>query len=800
DPLLGYTVWNMTSTGEYVPVGQAPAGDTEWSTVLFAAEPTDLNLAVTATYGLPGIFQLVNSDPAGPVALTIALEDNPNNLTAMDYGDDVHLMWDPPVDASQMELSYHDGTMVNAYNHSGVVATRFRVSGTYAINGLANAYWTGGWPDATIGEVPITLSVHPVDPATDMPGEAIYAEEVYVDADPTSESYGWAMTSGLADNPLVVTGDVYFAFSNFTNDAGTDTDVMGCDAVLDFPGNRYSNVGNGWELDALSGSFANCGDWMMYMHADFTAGDVGLVSSGNNGQWIDQLGASSIANLPANFAEMEAASTKENLVELEYPALSNPVFASHSIDRDMMHYNIYRDGVVVGDQQPGVHEYMDGGLDWGTYTYHVTAMYDDHESIATNSVEVTLSNVPPDAVMLISPGDGLEVEVTEDNMEETVAFIWTAANDADNDLVEYYLGAWTEVAAGDTAWNVLPDTPVGNDSFEEATQQDAPNDWQYLPDGWEGFPNQNSQTVQFTGDGIFGSEDLFEAYDGDASVKLWGLYDGNNTENNIFQTWYDGMLAPGTEFSVEAAVMSHAADWIGNGGNSLVLFAKYFTADWGWVGMDASMPFNGNYEASEWHYLEMDAVVPEGASTVQVGAMLIQPTPDDHGSVYMDDFYMHIPMTTTGLFVSYGDLADGMLEAGVSDLTWTWDIWASDGFEFTPSMSGPRELHINISNLLGLENVSLPKEFALHNNYPNPFNPVTNIVYDIPEATDVTLEIYNVMGQRVRTLAQGNHEPGRYQIVWNATNDIGQALSSGMYIYRIQAGDFVSIKKLVLMK
>ena len=260
------------------------------------------------------------------------------------------------------------------------------------------------------------------------------------------------------------------------------------------------------------------------------------------------------------------------------------------------------------------------------------------------------------------------------------------------------------------------------------------------------------------------------------------------------------MLAPGTEFFVEAAVMSHADDWIGNGNNSLVLFAKYFTADWGWIGMDASMPFDGNHEASEWHYLGVDCVVPEGASTVQVGAMLIQPTPDDHGSVYMDDFYMHIPMTSTGLFVSYGDLADGMLEAGISDLTWTWDIWSSDGFEFTPSMSGPRELHINISNLLGLENVSLPKEFALHNNYPNPFNPVTNIVYDIPEATDVTLEIYNVMGQRVRTLAQGNHEPGRYQIVWNATNDIGQALSSGMYIYRIQAGDFVSIKKLVLMK
>ena len=51
DPLLGYTVWNMTSTGEYVPVGQAAPQDTAWNTVLFAAEPTELNLALTATYG-----------------------------------------------------------------------------------------------------------------------------------------------------------------------------------------------------------------------------------------------------------------------------------------------------------------------------------------------------------------------------------------------------------------------------------------------------------------------------------------------------------------------------------------------------------------------------------------------------------------------------------------------------------------------------------------------------------------------------------------------------------------------------
>ncbi|MBH10002.1 MAG: hypothetical protein CMG74_06560 [Candidatus Marinimicrobia bacterium] len=94
----------------------------------------------------------------------------------------------------------------------------------------------------------------------------------------------------------------------------------------------------------------------------------------------------------------------------------------------------------------------------------------------------------------------------------------------------------------------------------------------------------------------------------------------------------------------------------------------------------------------------------------------------------------------------------------------------------------------------------IPEEFALYNNHPNPFNPVTNIVYDIPEMADVSITIYNITGQRVHTLVQGQHFPGRYRVMWNATNDYGQPLASGMYIYMIRAGDFTSVKKLMLLK
>jgi hypothetical protein len=157
-------------------------------------------------------------------------------------------------------------------------------------------------------------------------------------------------------------------------------------------------------------------------------------------------------------------------------------------------------------------------------------------------------------------------------------------------------------------------------------------------------------------------------------------------------------------------------------------------------------------------------------------------------------------MSTAGWFPTIGELAAVQLEDSVDFMTHTWTVYAADPWDTTAASNGPRTLTIDVSGMLSLDGIDLPQVFALHNNYPNPFNPVTNITYDIPEVAQVTLDIYNVSGQKVRTLAQGQHEPGRYRIQWNATNDYGNPLSSGMYIYRIHAGDFVSVKKLILMK
>ena len=120
----------------------------------------------------------------------------------------------------------------------------------------------------------------------------------------------------------------------------------------------------------------------------------------------------------------------------------------------------------------------------------------------------------------------------------------------------------------------------------------------------------------------------------------------------------------------------------------------------------------------------------------------------------------------------------------------------ADGLVFDPSqLQNPAV----VAGVLELQ--STPREFALHQNFPNPFNPDTTIKYDLAESADVTLQIYNVLGQVVRTLvASEAQNAGRYQIRWSGMDDRGVSVSSGIYFYRISAGEFQNVRKLMLLK
>jgi flagellar hook assembly protein FlgD len=101
---------------------------------------------------------------------------------------------------------------------------------------------------------------------------------------------------------------------------------------------------------------------------------------------------------------------------------------------------------------------------------------------------------------------------------------------------------------------------------------------------------------------------------------------------------------------------------------------------------------------------------------------------------------------------------------------------------------------------MGISPASIPITYVLHQNYPNPFNPITTLSYDLPEDALVKITIYDMMGRQTRTLINNQQAAGYKSIQWNATNDAGQPVSAGLYLYTIQAGNFRQAKKMVLLK
>ncbi|UCD94360.1 MAG: T9SS type A sorting domain-containing protein, partial [Candidatus Zixiibacteriota bacterium] len=93
-----------------------------------------------------------------------------------------------------------------------------------------------------------------------------------------------------------------------------------------------------------------------------------------------------------------------------------------------------------------------------------------------------------------------------------------------------------------------------------------------------------------------------------------------------------------------------------------------------------------------------------------------------------------------------------------------------------------------------------PSSFSLNQNEPNPFNPATRIAFDVPKACAVTLKIFNIKGQLVRTLVNRTLSPSHYVIVWDGMDSQGVAVATGMYFYRLQAGDFSVSKKMLLLR
>ena len=131
------------------------------------------------------------------------------------------------------------------------------------------------------------------------------------------------------------------------------------------------------------------------------------------------------------------------------------------------------------------------------------------------------------------------------------------------------------------------------------------------------------------------------------------------------------------------------------------------------------------------------------------------------------------------LVVTVGD------STGVASLTWS--AYTSQPSEF-------------VTAVVESHDTTTPSTFTLSQNYPNPFNPETTIRFDLPQSHEIELAIYNLAAQRVATLVQGYREAGSYSVRWDGVTDAGLELASGVYFYRLTAGERVETRKLFLLR
>ena len=135
-------------------------------------------------------------------------------------------------------------------------------------------------------------------------------------------------------------------------------------------------------------------------------------------------------------------------------------------------------------------------------------------------------------------------------------------------------------------------------------------------------------------------------------------------------------------------------------------------------------------------------------------------------------------------------------EAVVMGPTYYYKVTASD---FSGNESADSDVATVVLLSVGSE-TAIPEVFSLNQNYPNPFNPTTAIEFALPEDAKVTLTIYNMLGQEIRLLANGDFQSGYHTVMWNGKDEFGLSVTSGMYLYRISAGDFSKTMKMVFLK
>ncbi len=332
--------------------------------------------------------------------------------------------------------------------------------------------------------------------------------------------------------------------------------------------------------------------------------------------------------------------------------------------------------------------------------------------------------------------------------------------------------------------------------------------------------------------------------DGDASqlpgdtsafVYSYVVRDGGLSINDVQYTWgYSNDASPYRTYDVtlEGVVTTDTSDWVNN-----YYIQSKDSAWYGlWVYDPDHKPIKGdwvsvsgtiqeNYGVTRMEDVTSFSVVTPGYgvfSPIEVTTGEISTT-GDNGEAYESVLIKVSNLTVSDPFPddpgNYGEFSvdDGTGSVRVDDafsafggnLDSTYhlgdtiqELIGVHYYSFSNYKILPRDTNDVVGHVVGIENntAALPEQFELQQNYPNPFNPLTTIRFNVPQTTQLTLNVYNMLGQKVKTLYSGTANTGSHSVQWDATNDFGNKVGSGIYFYQITGENISITKKMVLLK
>lgn len=780
----------------------------------------------------------LESDPSNTVFAPVG-NLPPVNLRATSNQESVvPLRWSEPGLLPCTTLYWDDGQLANGYYYydaENIMANHFAAPAPVEICTVwvhvlteGDPYWP--WPDPVHDPVEITIWE---GNGSGYPGDLLYSEIV------TCELGEWIMIA--LEEPVVSNDSDFWVGMNNLSDVGP-YDGMGIDVFTDYPEHKWAR-----EFDTWGMQDTYTGDHMIR---------VSVVSGGSMLLLTEDSPTAELAkaNIPMDSDRFQAKKGIRNMAPSPYmsfaPGVSTPPMPLDT--EELLGYNIYRDTEpdvppdeehLVNDEYIIETHYDDTTVVNGiTHYYIATAVYDNNGNIEMS---------PPSNEVSATPREGghLEANPMEIDTSGYVGEVTIANLNLSNDgglPVQFNIETICETVLDiDMPYSGLSAQAKFTRNVEEYDKSEAPPEehnppvilghggpdefgYIWIDSDEPGGPEFDWIDISGIGEMLFMSDDDNQGpFPMEFDFPFYGQFfstfrvcsNGFLSFTSTSTDWSnDPIPSPSAPENLIAPFWEDIAPnnggmiyWHSDQQRTIVSWVDVPAYDWGY----GTGPFTFQvilYSSGmiKYQFLEMyppleyaTIGIQDASQTIGLQIAYNQPYVHNNLAIVIRTGWLSADPALGTINAGENMDIDILLDAAYLEpdiYTGTIIIHGWDENQSLPDINIP--VIFDVEEQVGIEDalVLLPKEFALEQNYPNPFNAVTRINYALPINSNVKLEVFNILGQKVVTLIDCKQEAGYKSVIWDGRSASGNVVSSGMYFYKLEAGEKVFIKRMMLLK